>query len=140
MPTRREQVLSAVFSRLGSIPDAEILRNVALPVRIPEAGLIIMRDGDPGLPDVTLNPRTEFYSHRIPVEVITTGDEAALDRLLITVGEALSAADTLGGLAEMVTVLAPDVGVTPIEGAAMVRHATIPLVVEYQVTGILKDE
>ncbi|MEO5376145.1 MAG: acyl-CoA transferase, partial [Alphaproteobacteria bacterium] len=81
MPTRREQVLSAVFSRLGSIPDAEILRNVALPVRIPEAGLIIMRDGDPGSPDVTLNPRTEFYSHRIPVEIITTGDEAALDRL-----------------------------------------------------------
>ncbi|MEO5376023.1 MAG: acyl-CoA transferase, partial [Alphaproteobacteria bacterium] len=80
------------------------------------------------------------YSHRIPVEIITTGDEAALDRLLITVGEALSAADTLGGLAEMVTVLAPDVGVTPIEGAATVRHATIPLVVEYQVTGILQDE
>ena len=29
---------------------------------------VILRDGDPGEPDVTLDLRTEFYSHRAEVE------------------------------------------------------------------------
>lgn len=139
MTTKRERIVSAVFSRLGSIPAATILRNESLPVRIPEAGLIILRDGDPGEPDITLNPRIEYYAHRLTVEVITTGDETALDDLLIAVGRALAADDTLGGLAEIVVVLAPEVAATPIEGAAAVRHATVPVVVEYLVTGALKE-
>lgn len=112
--------------------------NISL--RIPDGGLFILRDGDPGEPDVTLNPRTEFYSHRVPIEVITSGDEAALDDLLITVSEALAADETPGCLAEMLVVLEPEVGATPIEGAATIRHATVPLVVEYQVTGALTEE
>ena len=28
-----------------------------------------MGDGEPGEPDVTLNPRTEYYNHRVTVEV-----------------------------------------------------------------------
>lgn len=35
---------------------------------MPVEGLVIVRDGDPGEPDVTLNPRTEFYSHRVEIE------------------------------------------------------------------------
>ena len=37
--------------------------------KVPATGLVILRDGDPGEPDVTLNPRTEFYAHRIEIEV-----------------------------------------------------------------------
>lgn len=79
-------------------------------------------------------------SHRIPIEVITSGDEAALDDLLIAVGEALSADETLGGLAEILVILAPEVGAMPIEGAATVRHATVPVMVGYLVGNPLAEE
>ncbi|MFN3077505.1 MAG: acyl-CoA transferase [Alphaproteobacteria bacterium] len=140
MATKRERVLSAFFSRLGSIPDAAVVRNEALPVRIPDGGLVVMRDGDAGQPDITLNPRAEYYAHRIMIEVITIGDATALDTLLIALGNALAGDETLGGLAEMLTILAPEVGMTPVENAATLRHATVPVVVEYQVTGPLREE
>lgn len=138
--TRRERILSAVFSRLGSISGPSVLRNEVLPIRIPEAGLIILRDGDPGEPDVTLNPRSEYYSHRIPIEVITSGDEAALDDMLIAVGEVFATDETLGGLAEMLVIQAPEVGAMPVENAATIRHATVPLVVGYLVRNPLAEE
>jgi hypothetical protein len=47
---------------------ATVRRNEVLPERVPDAGLVIVRDGDPGEPDVTLNPRNEFYSHRVEIE------------------------------------------------------------------------
>jgi len=45
-------VLSALFERLQGVPDATVRRNEALPVSVPAGGLIILRDGDPGEPDV----------------------------------------------------------------------------------------
>jgi hypothetical protein len=70
--SKREQVLSALFARLQAIPVATIRRNEALPQAVPAGGLVILRDGDPGEPDVTLNPRTEFYSHRAEIEAFVT--------------------------------------------------------------------
>ena len=54
---------------------------------MPAEGLVILRDGDPGEPDITLNPRTEFYSHRVELEALVTrapdgSGEAALDALI----------------------------------------------------------
>ena len=40
----------------------------------------ILRDGDPGEPDITLNPRTEFYSYRVEVEAYMPRDPAAAVR------------------------------------------------------------
>lgn len=139
MPTKREQVLAALAARLGAIDGPSVRRNEGLPARIPDGGLIIVHDGDPGEPEVTLNPRSEYYSHRIPVEVILTGDRSTLDDLLIAIGLALVGDDTLGGLVERLVIPSPDVGVTPVEGAATLRHATVSVLVEYLVSGILDE-
>jgi hypothetical protein len=64
MPSIREAVLATLAACLANGLDALVRRNEALPERVPAEGLVILRDGDPGEPDVTLNPRTEFYSHR----------------------------------------------------------------------------
>jgi hypothetical protein len=47
--TRRDQ-------RLQLVPSATVLRNEVLPAKIPAGGLVIVRDGDLGEPEVTLNP------------------------------------------------------------------------------------
>ena len=57
MTTTREQALAGLFLCLkDNVPDAEVLRNAPLPTKVPDAGLIIVRDGDVGEPEVTLSP------------------------------------------------------------------------------------
>ena len=55
MPATRETVLAALHARLQPLA-ALTLRDEVLPERIPAAGLIILRDGQPGEPEVTSRP------------------------------------------------------------------------------------
>jgi hypothetical protein len=137
--SRREQVLAALLLRLQSGLAATVRRNEALPEKVPAAGLVILRDGDPCEPDVTLNPRTEFYSHRVEIEAYMPrdpngGGEAALDALLGAIGAALRSDPSLGGLAENLTPSAPETGALAIEGAAPVLTARLIVTVEYLVS------
>jgi len=138
MTSKREQVLAALSGRLRGIAGAAVKRNEALPVTVPTGGLVLLRDGDPGEPDVTLNPRTEFYSHRTEIEVFVTrpvdgGGEGMLDALLAQIGAALAADRSLGGLAENLFCSAPETSVLAIEGAAPILTARITLTIEYLV-------
>lgn len=58
MPSKSETVLQALEAALtGSLPaGAKLLRNAYLPERIPSAGLVILRDGDPGEPEPLMSP------------------------------------------------------------------------------------
>ena len=139
MASHREQVLSALFGRLQGVPDATVRRNEALPVSVPAGGLIILRDGDPGEPDVTLSPRTEFYAHRAEIEAFVAqpaggGGEALLDSLLTEIGAAFAGERSLGGLAENLTWSAPETSVLAIEGAVPNLTARITVTVEYVVS------
>ena len=137
--SRPEQNLMALLQRLQSGLAATVRRNEALPERVPDAGLIIMRDGDPGEPDVTLNPRTEFYSHRVELELFVSqptagGGETLLDQLVANVHAALAPDPSLGGLAENLVVTAPETGLLAIEGAAPVLTARLTIIVDYLVS------
>jgi len=137
--SRREDILTLLFSTLESALAANVRRNEVLPEKVPATGLVILRDGDPGEPDVTLNPRTEFYAHRVEIEVYvprdpTGGGEAALDSLLGSIGMALRIDSSLGGLAENLTPSAPETGALAIEGAAPVLTARLVVTVEYLVS------
>jgi len=139
MNSTRERVLSALFGELQAVPGAAVRRNEALPQAVPAGGLIILRDGDPGEPDVTLNPGTEFYSHRAEIEAFVTqpaggGGEAVLDSLIAEIAAALAADRGLGGHAENLFWSAPEVSVLAIEGAAPILAARITLTVEYLVS------
>ena len=137
--SRREEILAALFATLDIALAANVRRNEVLPEKVPATGLVILRDGDPGEPDVTLNPRTEFYAHRIEIEVYvphdpTGGGEAALDALLGSIGMALRIDSSLGGLAENLTPSAPETGALAIEGAAPVLTGRLVVTVEYLVS------
>ena len=139
MTSKREQVLSALFEQVQRVPGATVRRNEALPQAVPAGGLVILRDGDPGEPDVTLNPRTEFYGHRAEIEAFVTqgvngGGEVALDALLAGIGTALASDRSLGGLAENLTWSAPETSVLAIEGAAPILTARITVTIEYLVS------
>jgi len=83
MSTTREAILTALTDLLRAIPQASVLRGEVLPERVPTAGLMILRDGDPGEPQVTLSPLAYHYQHRAEIEAVVQGTErdAAFDTL-----------------------------------------------------------
>ena len=139
MPTTRETVLTALHARLQPLA-ALTLRDEVLPERIPAAGLIILRDGQPGEPEVTLSPLRYHYQHRAELEVVvqaSTGRASAFDDLIAAIGAALEADRTLGGLCDWIEPEAPASVDLPIEGAAALKAAVITLNLHYSTTGPL---
>jgi len=139
MPTTREAVLAALHARLQPLT-ALTLRDEVLPERIPAAGLIILRDGQPGEPEVTLSPLRYHYQHRAELEVVVqvgTGRASAFDDLIAAIGAALEADQTLGGLCDWLEPEAPASVDLPVEGAAALKAAVITVVLHYTTTGPL---
>ena len=103
MPTTRETILVALHARLSATP-ATALRGAVLPERVPAEGLLILRDGEPGELEVTLSPLAYHYQHRAEIEAIVQGADrdATFDSLTATIGAALAADRTLGGLCDWV--------------------------------------
>ena len=133
MPTTRELVLAALQARLQPLA-ALTLRDEVLPERIPAAGLIILRDGQPGEPEVTLSPLRYHYQHRAELEIVVqagTGRASAFDDLIVAIGAALEADRTLGGLCDWVEAEAPRPIDLAVEGAASLKAAVIPVVLHY---------
>jgi len=72
MPTQRETILNTLHARLLAL-SATALRGEVLPERVPTDGLLILRDGEPGEPDVTLSPLAYHYQHRAEIEAVVQG-------------------------------------------------------------------
>ena len=135
MPSIREQILAALLARLETVTGATVKREAPLPETVPAGGLIIMRDGDPGDPDVVLSPVIYLWEHQTEIEIILQRDQdddsAALDNLLMAVGVALAADRSLGGLAEWLEWGTPKTSGLAIDGAASLRGATVPVTIHY---------
>jgi len=150
MPTARETILNALYARLSALP-AIALRGEVLPERVPTDGLLILRDGEPGDPEVTLSPLRYHYQHRAEIEAVVQGEvrsaqqmqgaggpfqgvndrDAAFDTLTASVGAAIAADRTLGGLCDWVEADAPRPVDLPVEGAAALKAAVITVVLHY---------
>jgi hypothetical protein len=133
MPTLRETILAALHTRLQTLA-APVPRGDVLPERIPATGLIILRDGKPGEPEVTLSPLTYFYEQRAELEVVIqagAGRDALFDALTASIGATLAADRTLGGLCGWVEAEAPEPVDLPIDGAAALKAAVIIVVLHY---------
>lgn len=137
MASRREQVVTAVVALLASaLPNAEVKRNLAKPERIAPGGLVIVRDGDPGDPEIELSPLAYIYAHRVPIEVAVhdaplVSREQALDDLLSAIGAAIAADRTLGGLCDFVEAEAPSTDDLETTGALAGRWADTAIVATY---------
>jgi hypothetical protein len=130
--TSRETILVALYGLLQTLP-ATALRGDVLPERVPATGLIILRDGEPGEPEVTLSPLAYHYQHRAEIEAVVqgAGRDAAFDTLSASIGTAIATDRTLGGLCDWVEAEAPEPVDLPIEGAASLKAAVIPVVLHY---------
>ena len=88
--SKREIVLNALFERLSKL-DVAVKRNDPLPQKIPDGGLVILRDGNVGEPEILLSPPYYIFTHRAELEVIVQQEapaerDQALDWLLVEIG------------------------------------------------------
>jgi hypothetical protein len=136
MPTPRETILTTLADLLRTVPHVSVLRGEVLPERVPAAGLMILRDGDPGEPGVTLSPLRYHYQHRAEIEAVVQGAarDAAFDALCASIGAAIKADRTLGGLCDWIEAEAPRPVDLSIEGAASLKAGIISVMLHFSTT------
>ncbi len=140
MSSRRESVIAAVRALIvAALPLADVKRNLAKPERIPPGGLVVIRDGDPGEPEVTLSPLSYLYTHRVPVEIAafesaTLSREQVLDNMLKAIGAAIVANRKLSGLVDWIEAEAPASDDAETTGSQAGRFADFAIIVTYATT------
>lgn len=140
MPSRREAIIQAVAALVaGALPEAAHYRNEVKAQTVPAGGYVNVDDGDPGEPEVTLNPATWIYEHEIPVEVVanrtkTQTAEARLDAMLGAIGAAVAGDRALGGLCDYLMVSAAETESLTTQGAPVSRSAVVAITAVYGTT------
>jgi hypothetical protein len=144
MPASKvEQVLDVLKALLDLVPAAGVQRNSVLPEKIPDGGLIILRDGDPGEPEQALGGFGNiYYQHAVEIEVyVGEGDaavrDAAFDDLIQQIGAAIEAEPSLGGLAFGLTYGRPEPAIEAVAGAPAIKAATLTVAVDYETSAPL---
>ena len=134
MPSLREQVLEILLAQLQTVPLVKVERNRMRPERVPPEGLLILRDGELGEPEVLLSPLLYVWTHTARIEVYSTaGDlDAHMDALLVSIGNALSANPTLNGLIDLMDIGPPDFDGAAPEGGPDIKAAVVPVRLTYE--------
>jgi hypothetical protein len=102
--------------------------------------LLILRDGQPGEPEVTLSPLRYHYQHRAELEVVVqaaSNRATAFDTLIASIGATPDTDRTLGGLCDWIETEAPASVDLPVEGAKSMKAAVIIVLLHYTTTGSL---
>ncbi len=136
MATKRETILQALFTLLSGLAGPTVMRNGNLPERVPAGGIVILRDGDPGQPEVLLSPPEYVYDHRADADVVVdaatpTARDTLFDSIMSDIGTAVSADRTLGGLCDYAETAAPVPVDVIVEGASGFKAATLPIILHY---------
>lgn len=134
--SKREQVLNALLERLSALPDVDVKRNAVLPVKIPDNGLVILRDGNIGEPDILLSPVCYVFHHKAEIEVVVqqaddADNDAKLDNILEAIGIILKDDVTLSNLIDYMHADPPEFIEQPVEGGLTIKGAIVPIVLEY---------
>jgi hypothetical protein len=136
MSSVRETALQALFTVLQVVAGVTVKRGEILPVKIPDNGLIILFDGEVTVAETLLSPLRYLIQHRAEVQVAVqkptaSARDAALDTILTAIAAALTANPTLGGTVDVAVLEAPQFTDEPVEGAAGLKIASIPVLLEY---------
>lgn len=140
MSSVRETALSALFEALAALEQsdvpAKVERNAVLPERVGAGGLVVVRDGDPGEPEVTLSPTRYHYEHEARLDLVVqpvpaTARTASLDSLARDVGAALAADRTLGGAVDWLEWSAPQTSDLAVDGAGAIVGAVVTITLFY---------
>lgn len=139
----RETALAALHAALRTgLTGADVKRNSEVPEVVGVGGLVILRDGEAGEPEVCLSPPLYSFDHRASIEVYADGKTpeargVLLDSLLMQIGAVIEAAPTLGGAAEYCAPGGPQVDALFSSAGGGLRTALVPVMLLYSTTSPL---
>ena len=141
--SQRENAIGAVFALLGQLTlGTTVKRNAALPERIADHAMAILRDGEMGEPEVSLSPLTYHWQHQVAIELFVadpdaSAREARMDGLLVELATLIERDRTLGGQVEYAEIGPPKFDELAPDGTSGIKACLLPLVLHYSSPGPL---
>ncbi len=144
--SHREEAIGALFAVLGQLslgPSvATVKRNAALPERVTDQAMAILRDGEMGDPDVSLSPLTYHWQHQVAIELFVAEPDASardarMDGLLMELATLIEADRTLGGVVEHTEIGPPKFDELAPDGTGGIKACLLPVVLHYSSSGPL---
>ena len=144
--SQRENAIGALFAVLGQLSlgtlGTTVKRNAALPERIADHAMAILRDGEMGEPDVSLSPLTYHWQHQVAIELFVADPDASardarMDGLLVELAALIELDRTLGGFVEYAEIGPPKFDELAPDGTSGIKACLLPVVLHYSSPGPL---
>lgn len=142
--TKVETVLRGLEALCRRVPGVEVHFLADRPEAIPLGGLLIVRGGDPGEPEIVIgSPPRYDWEHRAVVEVhvqrqARTARAVKAGELLLALGDQIAADPTLGGAVDHAVVLDAPVEADEAEaGMQGIRWVEVTVTLYYTSNGPL---
>ena len=141
--SQRENAIGALFAVLGELSlGTTVKRNAALPERIADHAMAILRDGEMGEPEVSLSPLTYHWQHQVAIELFVADTDASardarMDGLLVELATLIEADRTLRGVIEHAVVGPPKFDELAPDGTSGIKACLLPVVLHYSSPGPL---
>ena len=141
--SQRENAIGAVFAVLGQLSLVTMVkRNTALPERIADHAMAILRDGEMGEPEVSLSPLTYHWQHQVAIELFVADPDAStrdsrMDGLLTELAFLIETDRTLAGVVEYAEIGQPKFDELAPEGTSGIKACLLPVVLHYSSAGPL---
>ena len=141
--SQRENAIGAVFAVLGQLSLVTMVkRNAALPERISDHAMAILRDGEMGEPEVSLSPLTYHWQHQVAIEIFVADPDASerdkrMDELLVELAALIEADRSLGGVIEYAEIGPPKFDELAPDGSSGIKACLLPVVLHYSSSGPL---
>ena len=141
--SQRENAIGALFAVLGQLSlGATVKRNAALPERVSDQAMAILRDGEMGEPEVSLSPLTHHWQHQVAIELFVADPDASardarMDGLLVELATLIEADRTLGGVIEYAEIGPPKFDELAPDGSGGIKACLLSVVLHYSSPGPL---
>jgi hypothetical protein len=144
--SQRENAIGALFVLLGQLSlgtsGTTVKRNAALPERVADHAMAILREGEMGEPEVSLSPLTYHWLHQVAIELFVADPDPAardarMDGLLTELASLIEADRTLGGVIEYAEIGPPKFDELAPDGTSGIKACLLPVVLHYSSSGPL---
>lgn len=142
--SQRERAIGALFAVLGQLTLGPTLvkRNSALPERLSDHAMAILRDGEMGEPELTLSPVVYHWQHETLVELFvadpdTARRDARMDALLTELATLIEIDRTLGDVVNYCEIGPPKFDELGADGTSGIKACSLPVVLHYSSAGPL---
>lgn len=133
--------LQALLEIVAAGSSAKVLeRNSELSTRVPSYAAMVLRDGEPGEPEITIGaPAHYLWEHDCTVEILMQGHDAGSRQsmalaLVDDIAAALLADPSLDGRLAHVRCKAPSLDHEAIDGGPGTITVTLPIMLQYTST------